>query len=130
MKKKDGLPNKTRRRKMTLSIFKGLTPAAKVTAVASGVFTVIWAIVTFAMSSDALFTILSFLVMAINAIIATYDVNCLFVGSCNVWGWVKTVFLVITSFTALFFLWVVASMRRQQLKARQAQQARAPSARA
>lgn len=65
--------------------------AAKTLAIIGSIATVTLTIVG-GISDGASTAIGTFLVLSFMLFITVFDINCVFIGTCDVWGWIKTVF--------------------------------------
>ncbi len=88
-----------------------LVPAAKVAAVTCAIVTLVYTFTAYTLTKDVLFGLQNFLLIGIFSVLTTYDVNCIFVGRCNVWGWFKTVMLVMSLLFALITSWQLHQMK-------------------
>ena len=66
----------------------------------------------YALTSNFAFALVSLLVSALTSILAVYDVNCVFVGTCNAWGWIKTVLFAIMSIVSLFMYYELYKVKK------------------
>lgn len=77
--------------------------AAKVTAAIEGVALLLMVIAVCAKVSVVGGLIL-FIISLPLAILYVYDVDCTFVGNCDVWGWIKTIIL------SIYYLIIIVAM--------------------
>ena len=72
-------------------------------------------------SGSFLVSFMTLILGILTTVLSAYDVQCVFVGSCNIWGWVKTIVMAIASIAAIAF-GIQASVLQKRFEEQQQQQ--------